>query len=141
MCGGRLYIHISHILFALFDVALGDFFRRYTLLDGFCNDLVIHIREIGYIVYFISLVLHISSHCVEDDHGSGISDVDKIVYGRTAHIHFYFSFLQRNEVFFSLCQGIVNLHVSTPFLLLIPEVRIPASAALTSGVHSHSAVF
>ena len=33
-------------------------------------------------------------------HWTGISDVNQIVYGRSAHIHFYFSFFQWNKFFF-----------------------------------------
>ena len=91
MGGGRHHIHICHIFLAFFDVAGGDFLCAYAFFYGFGNDLIIHISEIGYIVDFIAFVLQIAADRVKDDHGSGVADVDKVVYGRSAHIHFYFS--------------------------------------------------
>ena len=46
MCGGRFNIHACHILFALCNVTLGNFFCCHALFVCFCNDLVIDICEV-----------------------------------------------------------------------------------------------
>ena len=51
---------------------------------------------------------------LENNHRTGISDMDQIVYRRSADIHFYFSFFQRYKFLFSACQCVKNLHVTLP---------------------------
>ena len=93
MYGSRLYVHHFHILFALGNIALGNGLGVHALLDGLLDNLVVYICEIGNIVDVIAFVLKIPSDCIKNDHRSCISNVDKIVYGRTAHIHLYLAFL------------------------------------------------
>ena len=114
MSGGRFYIHICHILFALGDITLRNFLGAYTFLNGFFNDLVIHICKIGHKIHFISLVLHITAGRIKHDHGTGVADMDKVVYGGTAYIHFDLSFLNGNEFFFFAGQGIIKFHLKHP---------------------------
>ena len=100
--GSGLDIHSLHVLFALCDIALGDHAGLHTLFIGLLDDLVIHVCEVGYIVYFVTLVFHVTAHRIKYDHGAGIADVDQVVYGRSADIHFYLSRLQGLKFFFSL---------------------------------------
>ena len=93
MCSCRFYIHIVHIFFALFDVLLGHLLGCTALFHGFFDDLVIHIRKVRHIIYFVSFVFHISAHSVKYNHRTGISNMDKVIYGRSAYIHTYFSFM------------------------------------------------
>ena len=118
MSSCRFYIHICHIFFALSDVAFCHFFCGSTLFNGFFYDFVIYICKIGYIIDFVSFVFQISAHRIEYDHRTGISNMDKIVYGRSAYIHFYFSFLKRHELFFLLGQRIVKFHVFISYLYI-----------------------
>ena len=113
-CCGRFYIHICHIFFALFNVTCGDLFCRNAFLDGFLDDLVIYICKVGYIVYFISFIFHISSYRIKNDHRTGISNMDQIIYSRSADIHLYLALFQRYEFLFSPCQCVKNLHVTLP---------------------------
>ena len=79
---------------------LGNLFCRNAFLNGFLNDLIIHIRKVGYIIYFITFMLQVTSDGIKHDHRSCISDVDQIVYGRAAYIHADFAFLKRHKFFF-----------------------------------------
>ena len=110
----RFYIHICHILLALFDITGRDFLCGNALFNGLLDDLIIYIGKVGYIIYFISFIFHISAHRIKNDHRAGISDMDQIVYRRSADIHFYFSFFQRYKFLFSACQCVKNLHVTLP---------------------------
>ncbi len=97
---GRIDIHTVHVYFTFFDKALGYFFCCSSLFDCLIDNFVIHICKIGYKIYIISFVFHVSSYRIKNDHRSCISDMDVIVYGRSADIHFDFSFLYRNKFFF-----------------------------------------
>ena len=125
----RLDIHALHILFALGNVALGDRLCINALLDGFFDDLIIDIRKVGYIIYIVSFIFKVPSYRIKYDHRSRVSDVDKVVDGRSAHVHFYFSRLYRNELFFSLCECIVDLHNLSSFIYLSVRIFLPCSFA------------
>ena len=100
MCGGRFDIHACHILFALCNVTLGNLFCCHAFFVCLCNDLVVNIGKVGYIIYFITFMLQVTSDGIKHDHRSCISDVDQIVYGRAAYIHADFAFLKRHKFFF-----------------------------------------
>ena len=100
MCRRRKHVHIRHIFFAFRNITLGNLFRRHALFICFFDDLVIHIGKVGYIVHIISFVFKISPHRIKYDHRTRISDVDIVIYGRSAYIHTDFSFLQRYKFFF-----------------------------------------
>ena len=87
--GSGLDVHALHVLFALCNVTLRDHAGLNALFVSFFDDLIVHIREVGYIVHFISLVFHVTAHGIKYDHRTGISDMDQVVYGRSADIHFY----------------------------------------------------
>ena len=87
--GSGLDVHALHVLFALCDVTLGDHAGLNALFVSFFDDLIVHIREVGYIVHFISLVFHVTAYGIKYDHRTSVADVDQVVYGRAADIHFY----------------------------------------------------
>ena len=113
MDGGGLYIHGSHILLALLDIALGNGIRVHALLDGLLNDLVVHVREIGHVLNLVTLVLKIAAHGVKHDHGPGVSNVDEIVHRGSAHVHLHNPRSQRNKLFFPSAQRVKYFHTLT----------------------------
>ena len=125
----RLDIHAFHILFALGDVALGDRPCINALLDRFLDDLVIDIGKVGYIIDIVSFIFEVTSHRIKYNHRSCVSDMDKVVHGRSAYIHFYFSRFHRNKLFFSLCECIVDLHNLSSFIYLSVRIFLPCSFA------------
>ena len=110
MCSSRLYIHGSHVFPALCNITLGDHRCFHTFLDCLLDDLIIHIGKVGYIINLVTLMLHIASYCIKYDHGPCISNMDQIIYCRSADIHLHLSFGKRYKLFLPFCQGIVNLH-------------------------------
>ena len=113
----RFDVHHLHIFFALCDIALGDRLRIHALLDGFPDDLVIHISKVRYIVYFVSFVLKIPADRIKYDHRSCISNMNKIVNGRSAHIHLNLARFDRHKLLFSAGQCVENFHnLITPLL-------------------------
>ena len=97
---GRHDIHAFHILFALRDISLGNLLRADALFIGFFDNLVVHVCKVGYKVHFIAFVLQITAHRIEHDHRTGIADMDKIINGRSAHVHAHLFFLQGDEILF-----------------------------------------
>ena len=91
MGGSRFYVHVGHIFFALCDVALGNGVCIYPFLDGFLDDLVIHVGEVGNVVDIIAFVLKVTAYGIENDHRSRVSDMDEVVHSRAAYIHLYLS--------------------------------------------------
>ena len=53
----------------------------------------------------------ITAHRIKYNHRTGIADMDQIIYGGAADIHFNLTGGNRHKVFFSLCQGVVNFHL------------------------------
>ena len=111
MGGGRQHIHIRHILLTFCNITFCHRIRFNALLNGFGNDLIIHICKIGNVIHFKALVFQIASDCIEHDHGAGVADVDKIIDRGAAHIHADLSGYQRYKFFLSLAQCIIDLHV------------------------------
>ena len=46
MGGSRLYIHVCHVFFTLFDIAGGNLFGADPFFNGFCNDLIVYICKV-----------------------------------------------------------------------------------------------
>ena len=125
--GCRFDIHTVHIFFTLCNVTFGNLIGCHPFFDGFFDDLIVYVCKVGYIIHIISFVFKISSDRVEYDHRSCITDVDEIVYGRSAYIHLYLSFFQRYKFFFFLCHCIKYLH-----FLIFPPFFLPVSDSLLS---------
>ena len=124
MGGSRFDVHASHILLALCNISLGDLLCRYTLFIGFFDDLVIHVSKVGYKVHIISLCLQITTNRVKYDHRSGISNMNKVIHGRTAYIHADLTLFQRNKILFFSCQCVINANhygLSSFFTLSFPR--------------------
>ena len=49
-------------------------------------------------IHIIAFILEIPADCVEHDHRARISNMDKVIDGRSADIHPYFSFFQRDKL-------------------------------------------
>ena len=136
MGGGGLHIHGRHVLLALRDVALGNRVGVHPLLDGFLDDLVVHVGKIGHVIYLVALVLKVPAHRVKHDRGA-------------ADVHLHLSRLQGHKLVFSSGQCIINFHnvllfslfsVRGSCLLTRPSrdsLRIPRIRTAPSG-HSNS---
>ena len=91
MGGSRFYVHVSHIFFALCDVALGNGVCIYPFLDGFLDDLVIHVGEVGNVINIVAFILKVAANRIKNDHRTRVSDMDEVVHSRAAYIHLYLS--------------------------------------------------
>ena len=102
MCGSGTHIHVFHVLLALFDITLGYFLSGDPFLDGFLDDLVVHVGKVRYIVDLIALMLQIAAQGIEHDHRTRVSDMNKIIYRRSADIDGNLARDDRYELFFFL---------------------------------------
>ncbi len=100
MRGGRLHVQGLHVLSALLDIALGDHGRIHPFLIRLLDDLIIHIGKIGNIVDRISLMFHVTSGRVKNDHRPRIPDMNQVIHRRPAHIHADLPFHQGYEFLF-----------------------------------------
>ena len=126
-----LYIHRCHILLCLCNETLRDHLRINTFFICTFDDLIINICKIGYIIYIVSLICEIPSQCVKYDHWSCVSDVDIIIYGRSADIDSYFTFIDRYKFFFCSCKSIKNLHGNPPINIVFIFACLSFEAVLS----------
>ena len=129
--GRRQNIHVCHILAAFSDISGRDLFGINALFDGCLNDLIIDIREVRDVIYFIALVHEVTANRIEYDHGTSITDMNEVIYGRTAHIHGHLIGCYGYEFFFFLRQCIIDFNHFHSYLAL----RIPGTTR-TSGTGS-----
>ena len=99
---GRCFFYIQprHVCLSFFNITLGDDGSRNALFVGLFNNFIIYVCKIGYIVHIIALILKISTHRIKNDHRSGISDMNIVIYGRSAYIHTHLSLFHWNKFFF-----------------------------------------
>ena len=102
MCGSRLHIHGLHVLFAFRNVTLGNDGGIHALRNGLFDNLIVHIGKIGHKIHLVAFMLHVPSYRVKNNHRTGVSDMNKIIYGRSAYVHFDLPLLKGDKVFFSL---------------------------------------
>ena len=86
---------------AFANITLTDDICCGAFLNGLFDDFVIHICKVGYKIHIISLIFHISSGCIKTYHRTCITNVNKIIHSRSAHIHLNLAFFYRYKFFFS----------------------------------------
>ena len=75
----------------LSDIAVGDLSIGNALFIGAPNDLVVDIRKILHKSHVEAAVLKIPAKHIEHDEAARVADMEKIIYGRPAGVHFYFA--------------------------------------------------
>ena len=100
MCGSRSYIQCLHILLALFYI----FFRYLTCWYPFfyraLDYLIIYISKICNIINIITLMFQVSAKCIKHYHRTCITNMNKIIYCRSAHIDTGFTWVNWYKFFF-----------------------------------------
>ena len=135
--GRGLDVEARHILLALIDVSLGDDCGVDALFLGLLDDLVIDVREVGYIVDLVSFVFKIAPDRVKNDHGTRISDVDQVVDGGSAYIHAHLAGFERHKFLFGPGHCVKDLHCIPHFPFLAGQFAHPPSE-LKTGLASRS---
>ena len=92
------------------NIALGDLCGSGSLFVCLFDDLVVHVSEILHIGDSVAPVFQIAAQHVKCTDGTGVSDMDIVVYRRTAGIDADVSGLNGNDLFFFSCQRIIDLH-------------------------------
>ena len=92
------------------DEAFGDFFLRRPLSVGAVYYLVVDIGKVLNKGNVISAVSEIAAKHIKDNKATCVSDMEIIVYRRTAGIHTNFARLNRHKLFFFSCECVVDLH-------------------------------
>ena len=107
-------VEFLNILKILVDILVRHVHGADMLFSRAVDDLVVHVRKVLHVLHLLASVLQIFAHGVEHDERTGVADVDKVIYGRTADVHLEFRRIHRNEFFFSAAHGVVNFHVIPP---------------------------
>ena len=110
MMGGFLHIQTFHILLGLFDKTLRNDRSIHALFIGLFDDLIVHICKIGHIIHIITLILEVTADRIKYDHGTGISNMDVIIYGGAAYIHPDLARFHRFKIFLFPCHSVIYFH-------------------------------
>ena len=86
-----------HLVFG--DVPLADGFIIGALLVCLVDDFVVNIGKILHEGDFVSPVLQIPPQHVEDAEGPGVSNMDIVIHGGAAGVHFHLSRLHGDKIF------------------------------------------
>ena len=118
----RMDVSLSDIqcccVFIIFlDIFFADLRCRNAFFSGFIDDLVIYIGKVLHEFYFISPVFQIFAERIEYNKRSCVSNVEKVIYRRSANVNFKDSVFDRLQLFFSACHSIIDFHALPPFLL------------------------
>jgi|AJXC01.1.fsa_nt_gi hypothetical protein len=76
---------------------MGDLLPVHAFIIGAVDDLVINVREVSDKINFVTKILEITKHCVEDDGSTGVTDMAIVVNGDTAYVHANLFFLKGNN--------------------------------------------
>ena len=119
MYGCLSYIQSSRILVIFFNILFAHFRCGAAFFTCTVDDLVINVSKVLNELYLVAAVFQILSHSIEHYERSCITDVEEVVYGRTADIHLHLARFDWNEFFFSSGQGIINFHLLYPLCTLL----------------------
>ena len=82
------------------DVTLCDFLCSYAFFVCLFDDLVIDVGKVLDKGNIIAFEFQISAHGIKYTDWTCVADVDKVIYSRSAGIHFYLALLDRHKFFF-----------------------------------------
>ena len=116
MYSSTFYVQTVSIVECFFNITIGDCFHCAVFFVCTVDDLVVNVCEVLYISNVITFVFQVSSYGVKYNIRACVTDMDIVIYGRAANVHFYFAFLARNEFFFLSCQCIIYFHGRSSFL-------------------------
>ena len=97
-----------HIVFR--NETVCQFLYGNAFLVGAADHLVVDVCEVLHKCHVVAFPFQLPPEHIEGDKGPGVTDVKIIVYGRTAGINAYLSFMNRSEGFFFSRHAVVNLH-------------------------------
>ena len=82
--------------------------RIFPFFIGAIDDLVVHIGKVGHKSDIVAEITEITAHRVEHNDRTGVAEMNVVVGGWAADVHFHLTWLQRLKWHFFLRQGIVN---------------------------------
>ena len=94
---------------------VGNFLPRLSLLMGYTNDFIVHIRKVLNIMYLITALCEEAADSVPRYKGTRISDMRVIVRRNSADIYTDLAIFNRLKNFLLTCKRIINLYCSHIF--------------------------
>ena len=92
------------------DIAVGNHVIGHAFLVGLVNHLVVDIGEILHELHLIAAVFKVAAQQVEHDERARVADVEIVVHGRAAGIHFDLARGDRDKLLFLTGQGVEQFH-------------------------------
>ena len=126
-----LHAETAGVLKVGFDVFVGQIFGIHAFFVGAVDDLIVHIGEVLDISHIIAAVGKVAAHHIKGHDGTGVAQMDIVIGGGAADIHFDFSLFHGNKFFFFVSQCIID---SDRHFFLSPfSIRFPALPGGPSG--------
>ena len=97
------------------DIAVRDDVEVHALFVCLVDDLVVDVGEVLHELHLVAAVLKVAAQQVEHDERARVADVEVVVHGRAAGIHFDLARGDRNEFLLLAGQGIEQFHDSISF--------------------------
>ena len=107
------------------DIFFGDLGELHALFIGSLDYFIVNIGEILNEFHLVAPVFKVAAQNVKNAKRARVSDMDIIIYGRAAGVHFDLSGRYRHKLLFLPCQCVVNFHsliflsVNCGFLILL----------------------
>ena len=97
------------------DIAVRDNVEVHAFFIRLIDDLIVDIGEVLHKFHLVAPVLKVAAQQVEYNERARIADVEVVIHGRAAGIHFDLTWGDRNEFLLLAGQGIEQFHDSISF--------------------------
>ena len=92
------------------DIAVRDDVEVHALFVRLIDDLVVDVGEVLHEFHLVAAVLEVAAQQVEHDERARVADVEIVVHGRAAGIHFDLARGDRDELLLLAGQGVEQFH-------------------------------
>ncbi len=84
---------------------------------GFVDELVVDVGEVLDKSHVIAAIFKVPAQGIKHANRAGVANMDKVIDGRAAGVHFDLARLDRDELLFLSGEGVVNFHADCSFIL------------------------
>ena len=103
----------------LLDITVSDDVEVHALFVGLVNHLVVNVGEVLDKLHLVAAVLKVATQQVEHDERARVADMEIVIHGRAAGIHFDLARRDRDELLLLAGQGVVQFHMTLSFIEII----------------------
>ena len=122
-----LHAKTAGILKVGFNVFVGKVLGIHAFFIGAFDDLVINVGKVLDISHIVTAIAEIAAHHIKGHDGAGIAQMNIVVGGRAANVHFDLTFFYGNKLFFLVMQCIIHSDshdFPSPFSIRFPGLPL-----------------